>query len=112
GKKVGPNLDGIGNRGLDRITEDVLAPNRNVDVAFRSSTILTRAGIALSGLAREVEPGQLSLINTKGEETILNIADIDERVDSVMSPMPANLGETLNEQQLRDLFSYLLSQRQ
>lgn len=35
GAKIGPQLDGIGIRGLDRLLEDVLDPNRNVDMAFR-----------------------------------------------------------------------------
>ena len=34
GTKIGPELDGIGQRGLDRLLEDVLDPNRNVDQAF------------------------------------------------------------------------------
>src|SRR5262249_24103592 len=38
GAKIGPQLDGIGNRGLERVLEDVLDPNRNVDQAFRSTT--------------------------------------------------------------------------
>ena len=33
GGLVAPQLDGIGNRGLERILEDVLDPNRNVDAA-------------------------------------------------------------------------------
>src|SRR5581483_8462125 len=31
GAKVGPQLDGIGNRGAERLLEDVLDPSRNVD---------------------------------------------------------------------------------
>ncbi|MCA9058138.1 MAG: c-type cytochrome, partial [Planctomycetaceae bacterium] len=112
GKKVGPNLDGIGNRGLDRVTEDVLAPNRNVDIAFRSSTVVTRDGLVLAGLLRELENDRISVVNSKGEETIVNAADVDERVGSALSPMPANFGEVLTADQLRDLFAYLVSQRQ
>src|SRR5439155_19080828 len=39
GAMIGPQLDGIGNRGHDRLLEDVLHPNRNVDVAFRNTTL-------------------------------------------------------------------------
>ena len=35
GTVVGPQLDGIGGRGLERLLEDILDSNRNVDVAFR-----------------------------------------------------------------------------
>ena len=44
GKTVGPQLDGISNRGLDRLIEDVLDPNRNVESAFRSSMIKLKSG--------------------------------------------------------------------
>ena len=36
---VGPQLDGVGTRGLERLIEDVLDPNRNVDPAFRASHV-------------------------------------------------------------------------
>ena len=39
GAKVGPQLDGIGSRGLDRLMEDVLDPNRNVDQTFRITNL-------------------------------------------------------------------------
>src|SRR5262249_5804068 len=39
GTKVGPQLDGVGARGLDRLLEDVLDPNRNVDPAFRATRL-------------------------------------------------------------------------
>ena len=44
GHKVGPDLDGIGIRGLDRVLEDVLDPNRVVDQAFRVTQIQTTDG--------------------------------------------------------------------
>ncbi|HVJ69564.1 MAG TPA: HEAT repeat domain-containing protein, partial [Caulifigura sp.] len=55
GAKVGPQLDGVGIRGLDRLLEDVLDPNRNVDAAFRSSAIALSDGRILTGLKRREE---------------------------------------------------------
>ncbi len=111
GKKVGPNLDGIGNRGLDRVLEDVLAPNRNVDINFRTSTIVTTEGLAINGLARDLEGDRVSIFDSQGRETILTRDDIDERVTSSMSPMPANVSEILNEQEFRNLLAWLLTLR-
>ena len=51
GKKFGPDLDGIGVRGLDRLLEDLLDPNRNVDPAFHTTTVFTESGQLHSGLA-------------------------------------------------------------
>ena len=111
GKQVGPNLDGIGNRGLDRILEDVLAPNRNVDVAFRSTTVVTNEGKAYSGLLKELEGNRVSIIDSQAKETILQTDAIEERRAATTSPMPFNVGETFSESQLRDLVTYLLEQR-
>ncbi len=111
GKKVGPNLDGIGNRGLDRLVEDILAPNRNVDVAFRSSTIVTDQGRVLNGLIKRTEGARLVLVDSKGEEISVATDSIDQNVLSNLSPMPANVGETMTEEQFRQLMAYLLSLR-
>lgn len=111
GKQVGPNLDGIGNRGLDRVLEDVLIPNRNVDVAFRTTTVVTAEGKAYSGLLKELEGNRISIVDSQAKETILQTDIIEERQASANSPMPSNVGETLNEVQLRDLVSFLLLQK-
>ena len=111
GKQVGPNLDGIGNRGLDRVLEDVLAPNRNVDVAFRTTTVVTNEGKAFSGLLKELEGNRVSIIDSQAKESILQADTIEERQAATTSPMPSNVGETFSESQLRDLVTYLLQQR-
>lgn len=109
GKQVGPNLDGIGNRGLDRLCEDLLAPNRNVDVAFRSSTIITDEGKLFVGLLKNSEGEQWTLINNKGDVIQIPRQSVDEHNTSLLSPMPANLGEDLKDKQFRNLLAYLLS---
>ena len=42
GRRSGPQLDGIGSRGLDRLLEDMLDPNRNVDQSFRVTNLALR----------------------------------------------------------------------
>ena len=111
GKQVGPNLDGIGNRGIDRVLEDVLAPNRNVDVAFRTTTVVTDEGKAYSGLLKELEGNRVSIIDSLAKETILQTDVIEERRAATTSPMPSNVGDTFTESQLRDLMAFLLQQR-
>src|SRR5262249_13157402 len=55
GGNIGPQLDGIGQRGLERLCEDVLDPNRNVDRAFRSTLFSLKDGDVVSGLFRREE---------------------------------------------------------
>lgn len=111
GKKVGPNLDGIGNRGLDRLLEDLLAPNRNVDVAFRSTTVVRTNGRLASGLSKGFDGARLILIDSKGEEISIPKAEIEEQVQSRRSPMPDNLAEVLKPEEFRDLVAWLLTLR-
>ena len=109
GKKVGPNLDGIGGRGLNRLTEDILDPSRNVDVAFRSTTVVLTSGRVLTGFSRGFEGERLVLVDTKGQEQSIARGDIEEQVVSRRSPMPDNVAKLLTQQEFRDLLAYLLS---
>ncbi|MFN9282103.1 MAG: PVC-type heme-binding CxxCH protein [Planctomyces sp.] len=107
GRQVGPNLDGVASRGVQRMLEDILAPSRNVDVAFRTTTIVTKDGQAISGLLKELTDERVSMTDSQGRETILPAADLDERRISASSPMPANVAEILTADQFVDLVAYL-----
>ena len=111
GNIVGPQLDGIGNRGLERLLEDVLDPNRNVDVAFRTTTIVTTDGRIFAGLVRREEGSLLVLADNKGKEFTLPKNEIDEQQKTPLSLMPGNVAETLPQEELQDLLGYLLTQR-
>src|SRR5262249_49232638 len=50
GSKVGPQLDGIGARGAEKLIEDILDPNRNVDPNFRTTRLTLKNGMELTGL--------------------------------------------------------------
>ncbi len=49
GAKIGPQLDGVGIRGIDRLLEDTLDPDRNVDQAFRKTTFAMTDGSVFAG---------------------------------------------------------------
>jgi putative heme-binding domain-containing protein len=111
GAKIGPELDGIGLRGLDRLLEDVLDPSRNVDQAFRSTTIATTDGRALSGLLLRTEGQLLVLADAQGKEVRIATDEVAERSLSPLSPMPANVSELVPEAEFPHLLKYLLELR-
>jgi len=111
GNKVGPELDGIGIRGLDRILEDVLDPSRNVDQAFRTTVITTTDGRAISGLLLREEGDLLVLADHQGKEIRLPLAEVDQRELMPLSPMPANVADLVPEADFYHLMAYLLEQR-
>jgi putative heme-binding domain-containing protein len=111
GAKVGPQLDGIGVRGLDRILEDVLDPNRNVDQAFRSSIVALKNGQVLTGLVLNSDGEVLVLADAQGKEVRVPKSDIEDRTTSKLSPMPANVSELIPVTEFYDLVAYMLSIR-
>jgi putative heme-binding domain-containing protein len=111
GGMIGPQLDGVGNRGLERVVEDLLDPDRNVDVAFRATTFLLDDGTVLTGLHRRDEGATVVIADGEGKEVVILAARIAERVKTMSSLMPANLVETLAPGELHDLLGFLLAQR-
>jgi putative heme-binding domain-containing protein len=111
GALVGPQLDGIGSRGLDRLLEDTLDPNRNVDVAFRTTTIRTKDGQVLTGLVRREEGPQLVLADAQGKEFTVARSEMDAQQKTALSLMPANVAEVVTADEFTDLLGYLLAQR-
>lgn len=111
GATIGPQLDGIGQRGLERLVEDVLEPNRNVDIAFRTTTLQLADGRVVSGLVRREEGALLVLADNQGKEFSVAKDDIEEQKKSPLSLMPANVRELVPPDQFNDLIAYLLAQR-
>ncbi|HEV3003530.1 MAG TPA: HEAT repeat domain-containing protein [Pirellulales bacterium] len=110
GGKVGPELDGIGRRGIDRILEDLLDPSRNVDQAFRSTVVNTTGGNTLSGLVLREEGQVLILADDKGNEVRLPLDEVEERAVTRLSPMPGNVADLLPEADFLNLVAFLVAQ--
>lgn len=111
GGKVGPSLDGVGIRGVARMLEDILEPNRNIDNAFRATLLQLADGRTVSGLALREEGEILIIADDQGREQRVPLAEIEERQLAKLSPMPANIAERLSEAELNDLLGFLLAQR-
>ena len=107
GAVVGPQLDGVGNRGLERIIEDVLDPSRNVDPAFRPSLITLKDDKSITGLQRREEGEVLVFVDPAGKEIAVPKKEIVERCESQPSLMPANFGDALSAAEFCDLMAFL-----
>ena len=111
GARVGPQLDGVGVRGVERLVEDILDPNRNVDQAFRSTTIATKEGQVLTGLLLRDEGAVLVLADAQGRDVRVPKGEVAEQTVNPLSPMPANWADALSPQDLTNLITFLLEQR-
>ena len=112
GNKIGPQLDGVARRGLERLLEDILDPNRTVDQAFRATQFTLIDGRILTGLIVRREGDVIVIADHQGKELRLSGRDIEEQSILPLSPMPANVGETLSERDCLDLIAFLMKQEQ
>jgi putative heme-binding domain-containing protein len=111
GAKVGPQLDGIGSRGVARLLEDLLDPSRNVDQALVASRLELANGRIVTGLVLREEGNVLILADDQGKDVRIPKGDILEQKKSQLSPMPGNFAETLKDHEFYSLLAYLLAQQ-
>jgi putative heme-binding domain-containing protein len=111
GAKIGPQLDGIGIRGLDRLLEDVLDPNRNVDQAFRLTRLELKGGQVVEGLLLREEGEVYVMADNQGKEVRVERSKVDERTTQQRSPMPDNFVDQVSEADFNNLMAFLLEQR-
>ncbi len=109
GGAVGPHLDGVGNRGLERLLEDVLDPSRNVDPSFRYSIVTLKNDSLITGLQRREEGEVIVFVDSTGKEISVPKKDIESRVESQASLMPDNFSEAIPRADFDNLMAFLLS---
>lgn len=109
GTLVGPQLDGLGARGAERIIEDILDPNRNVDTAFRTTHFELNDGETVSGLFRREEGELMIYADATGKELSVAKKKVTERRQSELSLMPENFSDLLPANEFNDLLAFLLT---
>ncbi|CAN5518187.1 hypothetical protein BH11PLA2_BH11PLA2_20020 [soil metagenome] len=111
GAKVGPQLDGVGIRGLERLLEDTMDPNRNIDQAFRATKVDLKDGRSITGLLKGEEGDVYIIYDALGKEQRIPKADVDDKTTLGQSAMPGNLDTIIPEADYYHLLGYLLDQK-
>lgn len=109
GGKVGPQLDGIGNRGLEKLIEDVIDPNRNVDPNFYLSTFTLKDGTIIDGLVRREDEKSVVVVDALAKETVVEKGSLKTRKEHRRTMMPENFHETVSPADFNNLMTYLLT---
>ena len=107
GQVVGPQLDGAVTRTVERLLEDVVTPNRNVDHAFRTSSLLLDDGRVVSGLITNENDQSITLADPTGKPIKISTDLIVQRRDSGQSLMPNNFAQLLKPDDFRDLIGFV-----
>jgi putative membrane-bound dehydrogenase-like protein len=111
GGKIAPQLDGVGVRGVERLLEDVLDPNRNVDQAFRARSITLKNEKTITALMLRVEGEVLVVADLEGKEQQIPLKEIETNRETMLSAMPANFADVIPEGELYHIIAYLLDQK-
>ncbi|MBN9119284.1 MAG: c-type cytochrome [Planctomycetes bacterium] len=111
GGKIAPQLDGVGVRGSERLLEDILDPNRNVDQAFRARSITLTNEKTLTALMLRVEGEVLVVADLEGKEQRIPLKEIAVNRETMLSAMPANFADVIPEVDLYQIVAYLLDQK-
>jgi putative membrane-bound dehydrogenase-like protein len=111
GGAVGPDLTHANRGDRDYLLVSIVDPSSVIRREYVSYRLETRDGRVLTGLIAEQTPARVTLVDAKGEPTVVprgKIASLDE---SPVSLMPDDLLKGLKPQDLRDLFAYLQATR-
>jgi len=111
GGAIGPDLTGAGRHNIDYLLENILDPSAVVTADFRMSVVALNDGRVLNGIVVEKTDKTLTLQTAK-ERIAVARGEIDALEPSKLSLMPDGLLQPLTENQVRDLFAYLMHQGQ
>ncbi|MDA7503358.1 c-type cytochrome [bacterium] len=111
GGKLGPDLTGSQRSNLNYLLSNIVDPSAEVAEKFQMSIIVLEDGRSISGVIQR-ENEETLIIQTPNEELTLLIEDIAARKNSKLSMMPERQLDKMSNQEIIDLFAYLMSKEQ
>jgi putative heme-binding domain-containing protein len=112
GGAVGPDLTAISSRfGRREVLESILEPSKTLSDQYQNEVFTTGSGKTVTGRVVDetrdsiaVQPDPLD-----PARVLIRKDDLERRVPSKLSPMPANLADVLTRDEVLDLLAYLES---
>lgn len=113
GQKFAPDLSDIGTRAkkAEILIQSILQPSAVITEGFAQQRIVTVQGKVFSGAVLEETGRSLKLIDSEAKSTTILKADIEERVGTKISPMPAGFDKLMSAQQIADMVAWLMTQK-
>ncbi len=105
---VGPNLIVAGYQDRDTLLTSILDPNRVVEPQFTQYVVTDRKGRLYTGLMAQETAASITLVESEELQNTLLRKDIKEIRASVQSLMPEGLEETISEQEMADVMTFIL----
>ena len=111
GAKIGPELTGADRHNLEYLLDNVLDPSAVVPENYRAWVVSMKDDRVLNGIIVS-QNDKLITLQTTSEKLVVQRSEIDSMQQSQLSMMPEGLLQGLNDQQVCDLVSYLMSSGQ
>jgi len=111
GADIGPNLTSYQRDNLESMLLNVVNPSAEIREGFGTYNVFTADGRVLSGFLADQDKQLIVLRTADGQRQFLQRDQIEEMKPSPRSIMPEKLLDSLNDQQVRDLFAYLRSRQ-
>jgi putative heme-binding domain-containing protein len=111
--KVGPDLYAAGDKFPRReIIQAVLEPSAGIAVGYGTTIIRTKSDDEFSGIIKEANDKEITLLMADGNRATIPAAEITEQTGSAVSLMPEGLQAALSREEFADLVQYVASLRQ
>lgn len=107
GGAIGPNLTTANRKDKEFLLVSLVDPSAVIRKEFLNYTVKTKDGRVVNGYLAEESAGSVMIGSVTNDRTTISRDNIASLEDSGVSLMPEGLLNTLDPQQLRDLFAYL-----
>jgi putative heme-binding domain-containing protein len=112
GRQFGPDLSKLDTTKFtpEQILRSMLEPSAEINEKFQTTTVLLTSGKTITGMVVEETPTIVKIVVdplANVEPVVIQLAEIDERVKSPVSIMPAGLLSKLTREEILDLLAYV-----
>jgi putative heme-binding domain-containing protein len=108
GGKIGPELTGYERDNLDFLIPAIVEPNLGIREEFTSFVLTTTDGQTLTGFIAENTPQSVTIVDLAQNRVVIPRERIKTLAASTTSLMPEGLLAAYSDDQLRDLFAWLM----
>jgi putative heme-binding domain-containing protein len=109
GGDIGPDLTSYNRADLGRMLLALVHPSAEIREGYEVHTVLTVDGRMLSGFKVEDTDQLLVLRGADGQTQTISKEEVDDVFPNEQSLMPEGLVDSLTDDEIRDLFAFLLS---
>jgi putative heme-binding domain-containing protein len=110
GGVIGPDLTGYDRGNVPYLAMQIVDPNLDIREGFVTYGLQAKDGRFISGIIKERSSREVTIQPVVGENITFSMEQVDSLVAQPISIMPERLTSNLTDQQVQDLFAYLMGE--